>query len=247
MTGKNRDHIAISTASCASWNFLVPSAATTYAEHADEITELCKRVFEAFGEFITPITISYEISVYPTDEELSFDGASTEPTKTIRRDLHDESGIDVSDFVTSTRVPDSGSRKLSLIPFDHNRLKVRLKAGDVLADRTDCKQYKRGERQDRKPTWDPLSIEVVHVPNRRYETIETESVVRIGVSLLSDIWVERSEIGERNREYLSAFFGRVADSVSAKKVERNVYRTSDFWVDLGIPNRADSFDPIDIY
>lgn len=247
MTEKNRDHVAVSTGSGVSWNFLLPSEATTCSAQAEELTALCGALFDAFEEFLTPLEITYEIRLYPEDRPLPFGDESAEPVKTITRTLRENSGITASEFESSTRVSGNEARFLSMIPFEHNLLQVRLDGETTIIDRTDCVQYENGTPSKRECYWDPLSIKVAHSPNRQCETIDTEYVSRIGVSIRSDLWIEETGVGAENRRLLTDFFDRIADRVPFETVKRDVYRTSDFWVDLGIPARAESFDPREIY
>lgn len=247
MNNMNRDHVAISTATAVTWNFIVPSEATTCADQASEMTDICAQLFDAFGDFLTPIGLRYGIAIYSEDREIPYGDGQTEPVEEVVQELRDESGITASDFVTSTHVDYPGVRWIPRVGFDNNQLKIRFKDGDRYVDRSDCVAYVKRNPVNWNPTWDPLEIKVGHVPNRSYEDIDAEYIYRISVGLLSDVWIEQSDLGEINQTYLSAFLNRLAEAIAFKQIKRDVDSMSDLWIDLGIQERSESFDPKKIY
>lgn len=246
MNTDNRDHVAISTDSGVNWDFIISSEATTCAEQASEMTEHCTQLFDTFDDFLTPIELVYPIWVYSENYQLEDDDA-TEPVDTMERNLHNEAGLTAHDFVASTRIDHPGARRIPRIQFDHNRLRIRLDDGDRFVDQTDCVSYSKGEPVNWEPTWDPLDVTVFFNKNRRYDDIEPEYVFHISVSLRSGVWIERTESGDINRTYLSAFLERIADTLPVDRLERDIYRTSDLWTDLSLQDYTENFDPKDIY
>lgn len=240
----SRDHVAISTGSGVHWHFIVPAAATTCTEQTEEMTELCTRMFDAFGDFLTPVGLEYGIWVYAEDQGPPYDNDAPDPVKKVERKLHDKSGVTPSDFVDSTQVDHAGARWMPQIQFDHNWLKIRFPDGDRFVERSDCVSYAKGEPVNRNPTWGPIELNAWFRTNTGYEEIDSEYVFDVGVHLYSDVWIERTESGGCNRAYLSEFLDRLADAVP---FERERYGSSDFWTDLGIQSRTDQFDPEEIY
>ncbi|WP_049923132.1 hypothetical protein [Halopiger djelfimassiliensis] len=247
MNSKQQNHVAISTASGVAWHYIIPSAATTCAEQATEITELCSQLFDIFGGFITPIEIKYGIAVYAEDQRPPYDDNTGEKVRTIIRDVRDESGITNSDFVTSTQVAYPGARWIPRVPFDHNRLQLHFPDGDQFIERSDCVAYSKGDPVNRKPTWEPIEIVVKYTKNREYKNIETDYVFRIDVRLFSDVWFSETESGQRNRASLSEFLAQLADTVRAEQIQREVDSLSDMWIDLELQEYSETFDPSDIY
>lgn len=247
MNKESNNHIAISTASGVVWDFVIPAEEMMCSEQATEMTTLVKQLFDTFETFLTPIELEYGIALYAEDRIPPFGDETVEPVETIRRKLRDETGVTASDFVTSTRVAQSGARFMPRIPISHNRLQMWFGDDDQFVDRTDCVSYLKGEPVNWEPTWDPIELVVLYVPNSHHERSCSEYTFRIRVSLHSDVWIEQTELGDRNREYLSQFLERIGNIRSVKFVEREVYSMSDFWIDLRLQQHSEKFDPNGIY
>ncbi len=247
MENENEDHARVSTDSGVNWDFIIPSDATTCSEQSNEMTELCSKLLCSFGEFLLPVGLTYQLRVYPKNQSLPYGDNTSKPTETYVRELSDECGLTADDFMTSTQIDHSGSRFIPRVPFHHNRLKVRLNNSDQYIDRTYCIAYKKGEPVNRDPTWDPLDLTISFAPNRYHDDIDSPYLFHISVSLRSDIWLAKTERGETNRAYLSAFLGRLSDTLPVEKVDREVYSASDMWNDLDIRSLVGSFDPEEVY
>ena len=247
MTRKNRDHVAVSTDSGIAWVFTVPSDVTTFADQSAELTRICTKLFDTFGDFLTPIGITYVIEMY-SEGQIPLNGGDTvEPEKTVERKISNDAGLTVDDVLAGAEVDCSGVRWIPQLPFAHNRLKIRKNGKDEQISRKDCVLYEDGTSAGWQPTWDPLEVTVSHVENFEYDDIDSEFVYHISVDLRSDVWLERTEQGEINREYLSQFLERLGSTLPFERVGRELYGSSDFWVDLGIPSRVGDFDPKVIY
>ena len=246
MSRTNWDHIRTSTDSGVNWDFIIPSDAGTCEAGTKEVIDQCTCLLESFDDFLTPVRMIYPIRIFQEDPDLQ-EVHDVEPVETIQRVLRDESGISASDFVASVGVDHGNARWIPRVPFDHNRLKISFDDGCRYIDRSDCVSYVNGEPVDWEPTWDPLSVTVLFDTNRGIQGGDSEHLIHVSVSLRSDIWLEQSERGNVNRAFLSAFLERIENSLPVALINRDVYRTSDFWVDLGIPARADSFEATEIY
>jgi hypothetical protein len=209
------------------WGFVLPAAGETCTEEVDEIRSICSQLFETFGDFFVPIKLQYYIRLYATDEQIPWE-SEAEPIDTIERTLIDKNGIDVGDFVTSTQVDQEGAPRIPRIGFERNKVRVRLETGDHLADRTNrCTRYRHGEPLERESSWDPVSLTVAQTPNTRDSDVDSEYIYHVVVYLQSDLWFEATEIGEKNREYLSAFLERIEKTLPVAKVVRDAERESD--------------------
>lgn len=247
MTRKNRDHVAVSTDSGISWNFIVPSAVTTFADQSAELTRICIKLFNAFGDFLTPIDITYAIEMYSEEQSLLNGSDTAETGKTVKRELSNDAGLTADDVLAGTEIDCAGVRWIPQLPFTHNRLKIRMNGRDEQVSRKDCVLYEDGTSVSWQPTWDPLEVVLSHVENLQHDDIDSEFIYHISVDLRSDVWLERTEQGEINREYLSQFLERLGSTLPFETVERERYGSSDFWTDLGIQSRTDQFDPEEIY
>ncbi|WP_152436306.1 hypothetical protein [Halosimplex carlsbadense] len=230
-----------------SWTFVVSLDITSYGAQVDVMSDFCERVFRSFAGFLTPIEMSYQVRRY-TEQQNPINGAATcESVARTSETLRDDTGLSSADFADSLDRVEFPGEWIPRISFDDHRILVQLDCGERLIDRGDCRQYKHGKPADLDATWAPLDVELVCNRNRQYDSIDSEYVVQVSVSLSSDLWLERTEIGEANRDYLAAFLERIEDAVRAEHVERDVYRTANFWVDFGIGDRADEFDPSTLY
>lgn len=229
----------------AVWEFVVPSVATTAAQWSTETAELVEQLFGAFGEFLTPIKLTYDIDIYPDDRPLESVGYDSDPEETVKRELADENGLTFADFRESTTVDRPGTRVIRRVPFEHNRLKVRLADGDTFVDQDDCVLNHKGEPREIRSKPDPLSVTVSHYPTREDDAVDSEYKYSIVVSLRSDIWVRRTEVGEANRRYLGEFLSDLADAVSPVAVNREKHDQSDFWYDLSLYSAERGNTPFD--
>lgn len=241
------NNIPVSTASGVIWDFIIPSQTTTCSEQATEMIDICTQLFETFGDFLTPIELEYGIAVFSADRTPPFGKDTVEPTEIVRKHLQDESGLTAADFVDSTQIDHPGVRFMPRIPIDHNQLKTWGSGGDRVIDRTNCVAYTKGEPVNQEPSWDPLKLVVTYIPNTQHEDIDTEHNIHVRVSLQSNLWIEQTPSGDINREYLSAFLESIDEKLPVERVEREVYSTSDFWIDFGLQQYSESFDPENIY
>lgn len=242
--------VRVSTESGAVWEFVVPSSASTIAEQSTEKVELVEQLFGLFGEFLTPTELTYYIEVYHDDTSLESLDSDADPVETVERELVDESGLSFADFVESTSVDRPGTCMIRRIPFERNRLKVRLEDGDAFVERDDCVAYHKGEPRAVNGKPDPLSVTISLWPDRGGGPVDSQFLYRILVSIRSDIWVRRTDVGETNRRYLGEFLSELADAVSPVAVNREKDDQSDFWYDLSLysAERGNTpFDPSAIY
>jgi hypothetical protein len=227
MSQRNRQHVAIDPDYNTFWGFILPAEAETCSQEVEEFTSNCTNLFGTFNDFLVPIELQYYIRLYATDEQIPWE-SEAEPIDTIERTLIDNDGIDVDDFVTSTQVEREGAPWIPQIEFDRNKVRVRLETGDHLSDRTNrCTRYQHGEPLERESSWDPITISISHTPNRSYPDVDSEYIYQVGFYLQSDLWFEETEIGEKNRDYLSAFLERVENTLPVAKVVRDPERESD--------------------
>lgn len=243
------DQVRVSRDAGASWVFAVPSSASVCSEQAPEMVDYCERLLTAFESYLTPISLTYYVESCAEDEPLGSTGCDSggEP-KTVT--LEDENGITAADFVNSARFDRSEIPLIRRVPFDHNRVKVRLDAADEFVDRTDCVLYHKGEAQEVNSSTDPLSVVVSHQRADRFDRIESEFAVTFAVTLWGDIWARQTETGRINRKYLGEFLGNIDDAVSAQALQREKYDHSDYWHDLSLYRKGEGnvpFDPAEIY
>ncbi|WP_154658621.1 hypothetical protein [Halopiger djelfimassiliensis] len=247
MIDNERGHVAIATEYGVDWDFIVPSEAVTYSEQANEMATLCTTIFDSFDDFLTPIELTYTIQLYQENRNVSAMDTRTEPGETLERSLRNESGITAHEFVASTQVDRATIRSIPRVPFDHNRVKLHCNDSERSIDRTDCVVYRKGEPVNWEPTWDPLDVRIAFAPNRHHPAVGSEYMYHISVGLMSDVWIKQTKAGTRNRTTLSRFLERLSDSLPSEQVVRDVYHTSDFWIDLDLQRHAGDFDPKNIY
>jgi hypothetical protein len=236
MIETNGKEVRVSTGTGFIWEFVVPSSATTCAEQAEEIVQFCDCLYSAFGEFLVPIEISYGITKFDQDTEVRPDSNTGE---LVKRELRNDNGITVSEFVHSTDIDEGSVRWIPRIPFDRNRYKVHFDGTDYAIGRSECTPYRNGEPRQGMTIPDPLELSVSHRPARNSLSVTTDHVLTVSVMMHSDLWLRASDNGEKNREYLSSFFSDIADAVSAKSIKRDKYKTSDFWNDLSVYSNDD--------
>ena len=238
MTQIGRPEVRVSIAAGLTWEFLVPSSAATCAEQAEEMCKFCDRLYSAFGEFLVPIEISYVITKFDQDRELRPD---TDTGEQVRRELRNDAGIGVSEFVESTAIDQHGVRWIPQVPFDKNRYKVHFDGTDYAIKRSDCTPYQNGECRQGMAIPDPLELTVTHRPARDLLSATADHVLAVSVAMHSDLWLRTSADGERNREYLGGFLSDIAGAVSAESVKRDKYKTSDFWNDMSVYSGDDAY------
>ncbi len=110
MTSKNHDHVAVSTDSGVNWDFIIPSDAATCSEQLTEMTTLGTQSFDSFGDFLSPIELTYQIQTYSEGQNLPYGSDAAEPNKTVVRNVREDRGLTVEDFVASTCIDHPGDR-----------------------------------------------------------------------------------------------------------------------------------------
>ncbi|EMA26715.1 hypothetical protein [Haloarcula argentinensis] len=221
------------------WHFDVPSSASTFAEQAVEMENHCEQLFALFGNFITPTEFSYSLDVYPDNQPIESLSPGGGNEKSVRRELADEDGISWTDFAESMTIDGSGTRFISGLNFDHNRLRVRLGDEDVYIEQEDCVRYHKGEPDPSNFTPpDPLSLSVSFWPTSEDSPIESEYMYTFSVGLRSDIWIKKSDTeltdtDRANRAYLGEFLSELDETLSPVivKCEED---GGDFWYDLSL-------------
>jgi hypothetical protein len=213
------------------WEFVVPSSSTTCAEQAEEMVQFCERLYGAFGEFFVPIEINYSITKFDRDTEIR---PNRDAGELVRRELRNDDGIGLSEFVRSTVLDEAGVRWIPRIPFERNRYKICSDGTDYAIERSDCIPYRNGKPCKEMAIPDPLELTVIHRPARNVQSVTTDHVLTVSVAMCSDLWLRACEDGEKNREYLRSFFSNISDAISTESVNRDKYTSSDFWNDLSV-------------
>jgi len=220
------------------WEFVVESSATTCAEHAEEMVQFCDQLYGAFGEFFLPLEIRYSIIKFGQDTEIRPD---TDAGELVKRELRNEDGIHVSKFIESTDIGGSGVPWIPHVPFDRNRYKIHFDGTDYPIERSDCISYRNGKPRQELNIPDPLEMTVTYRPAGNIPSVTTDYVLTVSVSMHSDIWLRMSDNGKQNRAYLKDFFSDIADAISAELINRDKYKTSDFWNDLSVYSGDDDY------
>lgn len=221
MTSRNHNHVAIDPDHSHYWDFVVPMRATTGREQVDEILSLSGVILDAADDFVTTTELSYHVDCFPVEHKVPFFQDDVEPVRTIERVLEDESGLSRDELEAPDALQHDESTWLPQVSFDRNEVLVHLASGDRRIDRTtDCIEYRAGDPIDRVPSWDPIDISITHAPNLDDPDVDSEYVYHVSVELRSDIWFEPTEIGATNREYLSAYLQRIADSIPYESINR---------------------------
>lgn len=220
------------------WEFVVTSSATTCAEHAEEMVQFCDQLYSAFGEFFLPLEIKYNITKFDRDTEIRPD---TDAGELVKRELRNENGIHVSEFIESTDIGESGAYWIPHVLFDRNRYKIYFDRTDYQIERSDCISYQNGNPRQELNISDPLEMTVAYRPAGNTPSVTTDYVLTVSVSMHSDIWLRMSDNGKRNRAYLRDFFSDIADAISAEFINRDKYETSDFWNDLSVYSSDDAY------
>ena len=220
------------------WEFVVTSSATTCAEHAEEMVQLCDQLYSAFGEFFLPLEIRYSIIKFDQDTEIRPD---TDAGELVKRELRNEDGIHVSKFVESTDIGGSAVRWIPRVPFDRNRYKIHFDGTDYPIERSDCISYRNGKPRQDLNIPDPLEMTVTYRPAGNIPSVTADYVLTVSVSMHSDIWLRMSDNGKQNRAYLKGFLSDIADAISAELITRDKYKTSDFWNDLSVYSGDDNY------
>lgn len=219
---KNHEHVAVhADGDVMYWALIVPSSAETCEEQAQEMADLCERLFQTFGEFITPTDIEFHIPCFPSEHELPASMYDDAKIKTEHKDLHNPEGISVNEARAAMQVNNCPSRWIPKIEFDGNKVLVELENGPVVADRSNhTVEYRKKEPIGQKPTRDPIELSLLHGPNSWESEIESEFVTSVVVHLLSDIWFEDSELGQANARNLASFLERVEQTLPVEKIDR---------------------------
>lgn len=238
MTRNNHPDVRVSLETGLIWEFIAPSSATTCSEQAEEMVQFCRQLYDCFGEFLVPIEVNYEIKLY--EQDTTFPPAS-EKERTVSRELRNEQGIHAPEFIESTVVNDPGVRYITRIPFNRNRYRVHWDGTDQAVEQSDCIRYQKGEPRPELNKTDPLCISANYRRSKNYPSVTTDHVLTVTVSMKSDLWLRKTENGQRNRAYLVEFFEEIADAISTVSIQRDKYATSDFWNDLSVYSDDDNY------
>lgn len=225
MNQKNVDHVAVyPDLSGLYWSFTIATDAMTCNQVSAEMVTHVTELFKTFEDFLIPIELSYQISVYEDEgQRIPVLNEKVDPVVEVERQLNNDSGIRSKEFVASTRVPYSGSSWIPRVPFETNQVKIQLASGERYVDRNNgCVSYRNGEPLDRQPSWDPLAVTIVHYPLLSSDEQPFNSAFHIMVQLRSDIWFEPTEIGRENRKNLSDFLSRIDSGFEIEKIDRNM-------------------------
>ena len=238
MTRIFRPEVRVSMATGLTWEFVVTSSATTCAEHAEEMVQFCDQLYSAFGEFFLPLEIRYNITKFDRDMEIRPD---TDAGELVKRKLRNEDGIHASEFIESADIGGSGVRWIPRVPFDRNRYKIYFDGTDYPIERSDCISYRNGKPRQELNIPDPLEMTVTYRPAGNIPSVTTDYVLTVSVSMHGDIWLRMSDNGKQNRAYLKDFFSDITDAISAELINRDTYKTSDFWNDLSVYSSDDDY------
>lgn len=222
MTGKNNEFLAVYPDKSATyWAFIIPSAARTCENQADEMLSRYETIASTFEEFIKPTRIELLINRVQTGHVLPASIEDSEWLGTSTTELKNTNGISSAEVRDASTISDPGDRWIPRIFVPSARVKVRLADGDLWADRTDhTVEYRNGDPLDREPTVDPIQVSLLHHQNQSYPGVSSEFVNSVKITPFSDIWFEETEMGSTNREYLRAFLQRVDEALNVEEIDR---------------------------
>lgn len=230
MSRKNRDHLAIQPDLECQWVFIVPSDVKYCSEQSSEMLETCTTLFEDFQNFITPTAIDYNLFLFSEDIPVPVENTDTdEKIDMLEQQLEKDLGLESRDLIDSISRSGNHVYWIPFTNFHRNKVQIWLMDRDQKINRNDsCIAYRNGGQLDRKPMLDPLKLDVWHVPTEKGISHSTDFEFQITIQLHSDIWFEKTDIGNTNRKYLRSFFKRIVRDLPVAHVKRscNWYSTS---------------------
>lgn len=219
----NTEFLAIKQEVYCSWSFVVESHSTRCSDVMSELQDLCGGLFSAFDDFVIPVGVEFTRQLFPPDAYVPTSEHGHPDTRLESQDVElvEEDGIALDTLLIALSSEEEGANYVSSIHIDSCKVNIRLEDGDSYVDRSNRSAlYNSNERVDRAPSYDPLSIEIVHLPNVDDEDIEAPYQFIVRVKSKADIWFEDSELGRINRERLRGLLKRIDNSLAVKKLLR---------------------------
>lgn len=225
MSEKNQTHLAIDPDDSHSWSFVVPSDAETAEEQFEEMTEFAADVLDAGGDFLRPREVVATRRSYAEKYEFPF--GEVLPQGTERVPVESE-GTVTSDDLDADALREDPPELLIRVSSERTEVEVELADGTRYLDRSeDCVPYRDGEAQDWEPNDDPLEFKITHSSNGEAVDGEATHIYSVSVTAHGTIWFESSELGDANRERLSAYLQRLDDVLDPEVVRRSSKRFSE--------------------
>jgi hypothetical protein len=214
---KNRDFVAATTGAIH-WGVTIDSNATTREAVTDELFTILEELYEGFGEFITPVTINFDLGTVPVDSTAA--EVITEFEKVRDVELTQLEGVsiqDLRDTIATVDPPEDEISHIRDVYITDSRVRMRLRNGDIDVDRTAENVYKfwnGGEVHDEAPPKGPLTIRINHqsIGGSDSESGEPDTEYSVLCGTRSDIWIGDSEIAQVNRQRLAEVLSHIPDS-----------------------------------
>lgn len=222
MSEKNRDHVAVYDDPLGNWMFVLPSEEIRCSEVTAQAIEIASSVFESFDEFLIPQRLSVRYLTFDGDRSLESLEQQWNPIDRIHRTVDGESRVSFEDFTELLHSSDEPVVYLREIEFDQSRIFVELDDWEGYVDRTSgCREYRGSTQKDVEPLYDPVQIRIHHTRNRDFDEIEEDYIFTVSIRVFSDIWLEESDIGSDNRNYLTDFIRRVDERIPNEVLNRS--------------------------
>jgi hypothetical protein len=222
MRKKNIEHVASHVDQGVTyWEFRFPSEVKTCEEQAKEMIERCGSLFSVFGDFFAPVETSYHIHLYPSSQSLPVRVGDDDHIERVTKKIQNDNGISASEFSESTEIETYSSRYIPAIDLnENNKVKVKLESGDVFASKdSHTIEYQNDSPVEDDVTSSPLDISIFYSENAGSYDIQSDYITIISVNPHSDIWFDDSA-ADANREYLSAFLGRIESAFPVEEINR---------------------------
>lgn len=195
------------------WWFEIRSDVDSCAGAMEETKHLCEKLFDAFEDFITPITVDYYILCYEEATRNPYRSDSDDYSEQIDRTISNGNGLDFSDFVNSIPNNLTGDCRISGIKFTQANVQVVLQDGVYSLG-----EHKHSSNREFQPHTDPLRINLLHLPNKDISGQYPNGHYRISISARTNIWFEESDIGQKNRDILGSFFDRLVNGLPVTRI-----------------------------
>lgn len=219
MAEKNRDFVTYMPSLDCRWIFTKETKADTITDTFDEFLSLCEAVFGASREILIPKKADFTLHSFESDirSDRIFE---VNPVAIERGEFRCEEGMNFGDLKSSiTERADGMSSPVSLFEVEITSATsiISLADQEVRVSREVEGLYKwmyHGEPTTRKPSFDPITVGIY----RRKEMESGDPIYKVIVDTHSDIWFEKTEIGEKNLRRLSQFLVNLDENIDSDEV-----------------------------
>lgn len=216
-------HVPIEQEQHWGWRFVVRSSANSPSAVSEELTGLCRAIYDCGEGFLRPREIELSENIQPEGRSLRelFSGSPDDRIDLRHVALSCSDGVPFQHLRALLEMDSEEERYIGSVEINQTSVNCTVDGDAKWVNReAHTTMYHAGEPQDGTPFFDPLEVRIHHAEAPSDLNDRTDFVFNLRVTARSSIWFEESERGRSNATKLHSFLDCLEERLSPEEIER---------------------------